>query len=260
MFSVVRTLAGLMIAVGLLVLFPVWFPSPPTSSPSDPPGSSRAGYRPLSGWTDGRLRRQLDETDMDFVTRLTATVHRATYHCDAKQVNQTWAASIAAKRAPETSTYGYLDPSVLRCGLCHQRAFILSEALRRGGMAGARAFGLNGHVITLVEVEGRNYISDPDYGVGPILYNGNTYTQIPDTHYAAVVSPAVVESLRGAYAVTTDDADYVSHDWLITLALRQGDEVRAVERRLDIIGWSVFVGGLLLLFGALVLQGRFRWR
>jgi hypothetical protein len=66
--------------------------------------------------------------------------------------------------------------------------------------------------------------------------------------------------LASAFAEPADDGPYMSHEWLMTLALRQGDEVRAVERRLDIIGWSVFVGGLLLFFGPLVLRGPLRWR
>jgi hypothetical protein len=256
MWWFLRAVAGLSIAIGLAILFPVWFPNPPTSSPLNPPGQSRAAEGYLSGWADERLRRRDGEDDLAFAGRLTTQVYRATYHCDAAEARQSLSASLAAARAPETSTYGYLDPSIMRCGFCHQRAFVLAEALRRGGLIDAKAFALNEHVVTLFSKEGRYYLADPDYGVGPVLYDGSTYSSIPDTHYAQIVDPATLTILKRAFTHTVDDEPYMTHEWLMALALRQGDEVRAIEAELRLWGRVLLYGGALALFALLMLPKR----
>jgi len=251
---IARGVGGLGMLAGLLILFPVWWPNPPSEA-RQRPGYSHAAEPHLAGWTDQRLRRIDGEDDLAFATRVGGIVHRATYHCESSETGQSWAAHIAAERAPEVRSYGYLDPRIVRCGYCHQRAFILAEALRRGGIESAQAYSLQEHVITLFSVGDRYYIADPDYGVGPVIYDGSTYTRLPDTAYAPLgLNAETIAILRRAYAQPGDDEPYMSHEWLMSLALRQRDEVRAVERRLRSIGWALFGGGLALLFASVLLR------
>jgi hypothetical protein len=246
--NIVRMLGLIPLVAGLALMFPIWWPSPPTNSPAGPPGQSRAGEAPLSGWEDARLARIPDESDESFFERLTNVVYQSTYHCEATEARQSLAAALAADRAPEIEKFGYLDPSIVRCGLCHQRAFILSEALRRGGVSNVRTYGLNGHVITLAPSSTGYLILDPDYGVGPIRYDGQGYSTAPAAHYASVTTTDMVAHLTsGAYSTMGDDSEYMTHDWLLALAARQLAAVRDTELQLTRAGAGLVGLGLILI-------------
>lgn len=243
-----RSLGLVALLGGLALLFPLWWPSPATSSHADFPGMTRASDALLSGWDDPRLARKADETDLAFTERAMRTIHRATYHCEARQNSQTLAATLAASRAPETSTFGYLDPSILRCGFCHQRAFLLTETLRRGGITNARTFGLNGHVVTLVRIGDASYMVDPDFGVGPIKYESTSYASTAVSHYSTVTDAEMVKHLTdGAFSTMGDDVEYMTHDWLLALSARQLNVVREVELQLTRAGALLVALGLVLM-------------
>jgi hypothetical protein len=240
-------LAGILVAfAGIAIAFPFWFPTPPTSAPNGPPGQSRATAPYLTGWADARLRSADGESTLDFATRVTGVIYSATYHCRVEERGQTLAAALAAPRAPEVDSYGYLDPSILRCGFCHQRAFVLAEALRRGGVDNARAYAIGGHVVTLFQMGDHYYVADPDYGIPPTKFESSTVASIPQRLYADRVDASTLQILTSAYQSMDDDVDYVSHEWLMTLAARQMAEVREIERQLNLIGWFAFAIGLLM--------------
>lgn len=249
MLMMIARITGIVpLVCGLALMFPVWWPNPPTNSPAGPPGQSRAAEAPLSGWDDPRLTRLPGESDSAFFHRLTQTVYRATYHCEAEESRQSLAASLAADRVPDTAKFGYLDPSILRCGLCHQRAFILSEALKRGGVSNVRTYGLNGHVITLAGADGGYFILDPDFGIGPFPYEGSAYGAAPTAYYTSAATSDMVSQLKsGAYSTMGDDSEYMSHDWLVALAAKQVAAVREIELELTRAGAGGVALGLILI-------------
>lgn len=251
-----RILGALLFVAGLGLMFPVWWPSPTTTSPHGGPGMSRAIDRPLSGWDDPRMRRAPGEADLEFATRAMREVHEATYHCNANQSSQTLAAHLAAEAVAETASYGYLAPDIMRCGFCHQRAFLLAEFLRRGGISNAQTYALQGHVLTLAQIDGQYFMLDPDYGVGPILYHGPTYAAVPDDHYAAVVDPRTLEVLREPFSRADDDVPYMTHDWLLATAAQQANAVREVELQLTRLGAVIGMVGIVFFLLPGQLRGR----
>jgi hypothetical protein len=165
----------------------------------------------LTGWDDPRLRRG-DETDLAFATRVTDVVSDAIYHCEPSEPQSLLSPLVATGE-------GILHPAHLRCGFCHQSAFVLAEALVRGGIS-AYARGLNGHVVTALSLDGTEYVADPDYGVMPFAIDWDdalpsalaAYVAVPDSEQPRV---------RRAYGTADDDGPYYTMAHLRSLAERQ---------------------------------------
>lgn len=208
-------------------------------------GQSYAADAPLKGWDDPRLQRKTDETDIAFAERLTTVVNRATYHCDVASSAQGLAAWLAAGSLPEMDKYGYLHPGLLRCGFCHQRAFVLAETLRRGGVTDATTVGINGHVITALSNGGVKYMADGDYGVGPIAFPVSSEAAAP--YYSAeLIQPAWREAVLTAFKTTSDDNDYMTHEWL-------SEKAEAQWERANLIGLALTAAGAAMLIAAGIL-------
>jgi hypothetical protein len=98
-----------------------------------------------------------------------------------------------------------LTPAVFRCGFCHQRAFLVAKALRRGGVSSAKILGLDDHVVASIEVDGTTYALDPDFGVDPLLYDGKHDDEIARAYKAVIPDfPAISNLVIHAY-LTRDD-------------------------------------------------------
>jgi hypothetical protein len=84
-------------------------------------------------------------------------------------------------------------------GLCSQHAIAISDYLREKGVR-ARPFGLDGHVIALVETKGGEWIVDPDFALvmrRPILEAGQDYEGVRQA-YLEVGAPPSMASITAA--------------------------------------------------------------
>lgn len=111
------------------------------------------------------------EPVLAYVSRITRTVHYATYHCLPQDHSLSWIETVgntAAKLVGYDSAYnlGLFRFSELRCGYCSERAAAATKVLRENGID-ASTYGLGGHVVSRVVIDGNTYFTDPDYGVGP---------------------------------------------------------------------------------------------
>lgn len=117
-----------------------------------------------------KLSRVPSETDLAYVARVNAEIYRATYNCDPDNfVLSIIERALAGVHADDLFDQGILVKERFTCGYCHQRAFLLVSELRSAGLT-AEVFGLNGHVVARVLMGDDYYLTDPDYGVGPMLY------------------------------------------------------------------------------------------
>lgn len=120
------------------------------------------------------VTRRVNEGELGYVTRINEMVHQSTYHCNPTDYGLS---------AVELATSGLMKVLGFRIdwrqglfgegmlyGFCHQRAIILARMLESNGIPAA-AFGLNGHVVTLVHLEGAEYLVDPDFGALPYRYD-----------------------------------------------------------------------------------------
>lgn len=143
----------------------------------DIPGYSFPVELPITSWADIRLVRNPGEDDLALVNRLNRTVSSTYYHCDPDDAARPLD-KLISKILPEAIMRdGFLGPRNMRCGFCHQSAYILSRALEANGLA-SYILGINGHVVSLVKLNDGNYIYDPDFGIGHIDYENYRYDDI----------------------------------------------------------------------------------
>lgn len=180
------------------------------------PGVNYAPNAYLSGWNDTRLKRQNGESDLDFATRLNLVIHNSTYHC-GPQDNRTLAERVLFSLSKQSAEQGLLTPE-LRCGLCHQRAYILAKSLANSGL-NTIVFGLNGHVVTLVELSGVRLIFDPDYGVGPFNYDEYDPSMMNDTYRHKYWTSETVAA--GSLSTKDDDDEYYTMSILDDISIKQ---------------------------------------
>lgn len=140
----------------------------PPSTRLATPGYSYAVTSPLKGWLDPRLRRKPGETDMPLASRLNKEIFNARYHCDFRETSRLIENIAALTFRDRFREVGLLYPEHL-CGFCHQSAYILSRAMTNNGID-AIPLGLNGHVVTLMSLDGTAWLFDPDFGLGPFEY------------------------------------------------------------------------------------------
>lgn len=157
----------------------------------------------LKGWDDKRLERKPHETDMEYATRMNMVVGSAFYHCKYYTKENIFE-KIAAPFSKTWSQVGFLQPD-RNCGFCHQAAYILAKVLNAQGIT-AYPIGMNGHVCVLMKDGNNEYIFDPDYVVGPMIYQDHM------THYISELyeNKQNNKGLHKAFATSTDDRPYYS--------------------------------------------------
>lgn len=126
----------------------------------------------LRSMSDPRIARSAGEAPLTFARRATQNLHAATYHCSYDSVSHNWLTAFYGAQIPGLADYGVLSLKRIRCGYCHQRAFLLGEVLRYGGVEGVAVYSLGAHVVTTFVVDGERYVADADYGIGPIHLTG----------------------------------------------------------------------------------------
>lgn len=155
----------------------------PLKSQGDLPGYTHIIDVPLPDVEDTSLERREREDEFDFASRLSKLVHHSTYHCEPRDHRLsliTQATKLFMEHRGKNYQYqlGLLSRSEIRCGWCGERAEVLSSILRDGGLA-AVTTGFQGHVVSMINIGGENYIADPDYG-------SSVYKLSPSTNYREV--------------------------------------------------------------------------
>ncbi|QMV01585.1 hypothetical protein GHV40_08865 [Devosia sp. D6-9] len=112
------------------------------------------------------------ENSLGYVKRVTDFIHLSTYHCDpgAPPLSLFEQLVFIGRAERVVNSEGILVRSRFTCGYCHQRAYLAARLLRHSGIE-AVVYGLNGHVLLRFHIDGADYFTDPDYGVGPYAYS-----------------------------------------------------------------------------------------
>lgn len=168
---------------------------------------SYAVDKKLTGWTDPRLKRFQNETDMEFTSRINKIVGSSFYFCKYNTTENIFE-NVASRFSRTYNEVGFLQPNRY-CGYCHQASYILANILKRNGIDAA-PLGINGHVVVLVKDAGKEYIFDPDYGVGPMPYKDDMTKYIPHIYG----DNKAYEWLCKPYATNKDDDYFYSMQWL----------------------------------------------
>lgn len=215
----------------------------PPSTAEDSPGYSVNTVPRLAGWDDPRLGRLAAESDGQFAERMTRVVSQAIYHCEIHSTARVidWLASRVVPH--DFREVGLLTPSALRCGFCNQVSYVLARALERGGVE-ADLLVLNGHVVTLASFDGKRWLADADFGVGPVEYPADFATVEPAYRRVTKHHDNWLSQIAAAYATSADDGPYYrSMEWLQAAEGRQ----RVVIGFLEIARWAFLAIGLMLM-------------
>ena len=131
-------------------------------------GYDRPESQLVGGISEHMLARRTEESDLGFIKRITDTIHLTTYHCAPDEYKLTWIEQIIWWSRGKNFLFqqGILTRSRFSCGFCHQRAFLVHQILKQNNIE-SEVFGLNGHVVNKITLDGEVLFTDPDYGVGP---------------------------------------------------------------------------------------------
>lgn len=155
------------------------------------------------------------EGQLGYVKRITDMVHLSTYQCNPTDfrlsvLDKTVMTLLNIDKQKVFLSEGILVANRFVCGLCSQRAFIAHKILRDNGVQ-SEMYGLEGHVVLRVTVDGVSYFTDPDYGVGP-------FTVGPGENIADVIKKVYATSSvnRGdvvaqIYATLGDNRPYANY-------------------------------------------------
>ena len=167
---------------------------------------------------------------MEFAARVTKVIHNSGYNCKPTNSPEWLSHLLSVFNILEFKKIGVLTPKYFRCGFCSQRAYILSRTLRNNGVA-AKAYGLEGHVVTVFTVGSFFYIADSDYGVGPFevdVTDTMAMTNAAARHYAHLNGDEATaaqknqyRSVLRAYDQKENDGQYYNSAYLDTVAERQ---------------------------------------
>lgn len=155
----------------------------------------------LTGWDDERLKREPHETDMQYATRMNIVVGSAFHHCNYA-TRQNIFEIVTSFFILTWKKNGFLQAS-RNCGFCHQAAYILARVLNAEGID-AIPLGMSGHVCVLMKNGNEEYIFDPDFVVGPMLYQEDMTSYIPTLYENQQNN----KGLYKAFATNTDDRQY----------------------------------------------------
>ncbi|UCI07153.1 hypothetical protein [Mesorhizobium sp. B1-1-8] len=168
--------------------------------------------KPISEIADSALDITEGESQLGYVKRVTDVVHLSTFNCDPTEFSLSWLDRLFLWRSGNPSAFaeGMLVKDRFTCGFCHQRAFLVHQALKRNGIA-SDVFGLNGHVVTRVNIDGKQYYTDSDYGVGPFPAAAETLEETVRNTYSlsAWGDPDLLASL---YTSAEDNQIYINNN------------------------------------------------
>lgn len=177
-------------------------------------GLATVDFAPLGGPIprishNGRGREEV----LAFVRRATMQLHLSTYACHPHEMQLSLLERllVLGERQPSPFSDGLLTAR-LRCGYCHQIAHRLVVALQGAGID-AQVYGIGGHVIARITLDGVTYAADPQYGVGPFRWPSDP-VQLRDNVIAAYadtvifMSPADKHEMAERYITEADNAPY----------------------------------------------------
>ncbi|MDX8514957.1 hypothetical protein [Mesorhizobium captivum] len=148
------------------------------------------------------------ESKLSYVKRVTDVIHLSTFNCQPNDFSLSWLDHIflILSGNPNVFSDGVLVKDRFACGFCHQRAFFVHQALQRNGIE-SDVFGLNGHVVARLSIEGKQYYTDPDYGVGPFPAMPESLGDIVRSTYSLAAS-GDLDQLAGFFTSTGDNETY----------------------------------------------------
>ncbi|TGQ50944.1 hypothetical protein EN836_26575 [Mesorhizobium sp. M1C.F.Ca.ET.193.01.1.1] len=177
------------------------------------PGAGTAGITaisivPIASIPNTALDMTGGESKLAYVKRVTDIVHLSTFNCQPSDFSLSWLDRIflALSGNPSVFSDGVLVKDRFVCGFCHQRAFLVHQALQRNGIE-SDVFGLNGHVVARVSIEGKQYYTDPDYGVGPFAARPESLEDVVRSTYLLAAS-GDLDQLSGFYTSAGDNGTY----------------------------------------------------
>ncbi len=196
----------------------------------------------ISNWNDKRLKRLPNEDDLDLVKRLTTIISSSIYHCELNAAPRLLD-NLAFFFKLQEFEQGHLTPKSLRCGYCHQIAYILAKALSLQGVS-AEVWGLNGHVVTLVTINKIRYIADPDFGIGPIKYEKTTSNETLQLYLNIIGDNAAwQEAVQKPLSSMKDDGRYYPMEKLSKIEKAQ----ETITIKLEITAYLLMLLGLFVL-------------
>jgi hypothetical protein len=183
-------------------------PAPPNTGI---PGYNFPAIQGLQHIEDQVFDRSAGESPLGYVKRVTDLVHLSTYNClsDSYQLSllERLVTKIVSSRA--IFSEGILVKDRFSCGLCHQRAFVVRRFLQANGIA-TSVYGLGGHVVDRITIDGTEYASDPDYGVGPFPLQPNSLDGVIRATYSTAPW-ANIDLLTEIFTSLSDNEAYGSY-------------------------------------------------
>jgi hypothetical protein len=89
--------------------------------------------------------------------------------------------------------------------------------------------GLNGHVVASIEDDGVTYALDPDFGVGPLRYDGKHDDEIARVYRAVISDSPTISNLVIQAFLTRDDNLKISVKMLEKVEQLQSEVIRSAE-------------------------------
>jgi hypothetical protein len=228
------------IACGALSIQHFWVAHP------SGPGAGLAGVtatvlRPVRTIPDAVFDITKGESKLGYVRRVTDMVHLTTYHCEAADYHLSLLDRLFLWLSGNPSTFaeGILVKDRFTCGFCHQRAFLVHQILQRNGIK-SDVFGLNGHVVTRADIDGRLFYTDPDYGVGPFPTATENIDQAVRENYS-MAPQGNLDLLASLYSSEDDNLSY--GDYIDTAYSRQA----SVFKKSNILAYSLLLASFILL-------------
>lgn len=209
------------------------------------------GFSDYADLSESVLDRGLDESVHSWAFRLNRSIYEGTAHCDPSEFDMTWLeAALAWLIDDELFDHGILLRERFACGFCHQRAYLLSEQLRTQGVE-TKLLGLVGHVVATFSDGVQTYVVDPDYGVGPFVFDDTSRDSAFRTVQSAYDSydTDVRTLLSGLYVSLENNGSYKSNEYL--------DRIRDRQRRF--FPYAENLSWLLLMLSALLVAGTAAW-
>ncbi len=204
----------------------------------------------ISRTSETQIPESLDsqtQQSLLWVGEQTELIYLTTGHCHPLHFQLSWVESVLRGiRNSDAAVFsaGIVVASRFRCGFCHQRAYLLFEHLREQGIE-AMVFGLNGHVVTQFELNGRSYLADPDYGVGPFEASNSAAELVQRVHAAYAQYPTELRGrLATMYASFEDNEPYLQLDRIKSMQLNFFLGANIIVGLLVLVSMGLFSVGL----------------
>jgi hypothetical protein len=179
------------------------------------PGFEQAIEPAIAALPDSILAKSPRESTLGYVKRITDTVHLTTYHCKPSDFELSFLDKIAMTILNVDKKTTFLSEGILvadrfTCGFCSQRSFITSRILRDSGVP-SEMYGLEGHVVLRLNIDGTTYYTDADYGVGPFsIAPGENIAEAVKKVYATS-SVDLKDLISNIYATVDNNRPYAEY-------------------------------------------------